>query len=241
MLNQFLRKEDDVIIHTGELLEFYIPSSFFETNIAKYEGSEINTLGLFYVREFKGDKALFTELLNLPSWISLFPDSTREEHITITGHEKDDKYTIASFYKNSPVMTSYMNQNSDNIENYLNLILAGKINHVPYDMMMKLWEKNLSINSLGLGVPASSQEIILSEMYAASDNPDITFCVAKNKNPKLNTLDYRSRNIRDICSRSSTFAALSFEDFDTMLASSLNMTKEEKEQNISPLEKVIKY
>jgi hypothetical protein len=241
ILKNYLRKVDDKFIHTGELLEAYIPMSFFEGNISKFIGSEIETVGLFYVREFVKGKPVMLELVNLPSTLTLFPAATRDEHIRITGYEKDDSYKVLSFYKDTPFMYSYITQNSDNIQLYLDLILAGKINHIPYGDMLSIWEKNLNMNKVNLGVPASSMEIIIGEMYTMSDNPDITYGVAKNKNPKLNELDYRSRNIREICSRSSTFAALTFEDFDTMLASSLDMNKSSKAQQISPLEASIKY
>lgn len=243
MLNQFLRKVDDKIIFTGDVLEFYIPMAYFDTNNARFEGSEVISLGVFPVRVFKdgSDKPLLTETLNLPSWITMFPSSTRTETIYITGYEKDPKYNVLTFYKNAPVTYSYVKQDSDMVQKYLDLILAGKLDNVPYSAMLRLWDKNLVMNGTGLDVPASSKEIVLSEMYTARDNPDITYGYAKNLNPKLNEFEYYSRNIRDICSRSSAFAALTFEDFDTMLASSLNMNKENKTQNISPLEKVIKY
>lgn len=241
MLKEFLRKENDVLIHTGELLEIYIPETFFENNIAQFSGSEIQTIGLLYVKEYKGDKLLFTEIMNLPSWITLFPSSIKTMDVNLTGNDTNTKYRVISFYKNSPVMPSYMTQNSDYVQSFVDMVLMGRIDNVPYSKLLNVWLKNLSINNIKLGVPASSLEIILSEIYTPMDNPDITYADAKNKNPKIGELEYRTRNIRDICSRSSTFAALTFEDFDTMVAASLNRNKEDKEQRTSPLEKVIKY
>lgn len=241
MLAQFLRKDNDMFVYTGDLLEIYIPMSYFDTNVAMLKGAEVNTLGLLWVRGFKGDKELFKELMNLPSWLTLFPASIRDMDISITGNERSTKYKVCSFYKNSPVMHTYMPKNSDYVQSYVDMILAGKIDNIPYSKLLNVWEKNTSINGVNLGVPASSLEIILSEMYTAKGNPDITYAEAKAKNPKLGDLEYDTRNIRDICSRSSTFAALAFEDFDTMLAASLNRNKEDKVERVSPLEKVIKY
>lgn len=243
LLNQFLKVVDDRIIFTGDMLEFYIPMTYFESNNAYFDGSEVVSLGVFWVRGFKdgSDKPLFTETLKLSSWITMFPSAVRVANVTITGFEKDPRCQVLTFYKNTPVMYSYIKQDSDNIQKFLDMILAGKIVNIPYQSLLALWDKNLQINGTGLDVPASSKEIVLSEMYSAKDDPDITYGYAKNLNPKLHDCEYNSRNIRDICSRSSTFAALAFEDFDTMLAASLNMNKEHKKQNISPLEKVIKY
>lgn len=241
MLEQFLKKDNDKFVYTGEMLDIFIPMSFFETNVAVFRGSEIDTLGLLWVRGYKGDKPIFTELMNLPSWLTLFPASIRDLDIDIIGSGRNTKYKVCSFYKNSPVMYTYMAKNSDYVQSYVDMILSGKIDYVPYSKLLSIWEKNLSINSVSLGVPASSLEIILGEMYTVEGDPDTTYAIGKSKNPKLGDFAYNTRNIRDICSRSSTFAALSFEDFDTMVSASLNRNRENKEQQISPLEKVIKY
>jgi hypothetical protein len=241
MLKEFLRKENDKIVCSGDLLEIYIPESYFDTNVARFIGAEIHTMGLLYTRGYKGDKLLFTELMNLPSEIVLSPGSIKNLDVNLTGYDADTKYRVISFYKNMPVMQAYCMKNSDYVQSFVNMVLAGKINNVPYSKLINVWLKNMSINGIGLGVPATSLEIILSELYTPIDNPDITYGVAKNNNPSLNDLAYKTRNIREICSRSSTFAALTFEDFDTMMAASLNRNRENKPQEESPLEKVIKY
>jgi len=241
MLAQFLRKDNDKFIYDGEMLDIFIPMSFFETKVAVFRGSEIDTLGLLWVRGYKADKPIFTELMNLPSWLTLFPASIRDMDINVTGHDKSTKYKVCTFYKGSPIMYTYLPKNSDYVQSFVDMVLNGKIDYVPYSKLLSIWQKNTAINSVSLGVPSSSLEIILGEMYTAKGDPDTTYAVAKAKNPKLGEFDYESRNIRDICSRSSTFAALSFEDFDTMIAASLNRNRENKEQQISPLEKTIKY
>lgn len=241
MLKEFLRKENDKIVCAGDMLEVYIPESYFETGVSNFIGAEIHTIGLLYTRGYKGDKVLFTELMNLPSEIVLSPGSIKNLDINITGYDADTKYRVISFYKNMPVMQAYCMQNSDHVQSFVNMVLGGKVDNVPYSKLINVWYKNLDINGIGLGVPATSLEIILSELYASADNPDITYGIAKNANPNLNELAYTTRNIREICSNSSTFAALTFEDFDTMLAASLNRNRENKPQEVSPLEKVIKY
>jgi hypothetical protein len=47
-------------------------------------------------------------------------------------------------------------------------------------------------------------------------------------------------SIRQICQYASTFTALWFEDFDAMVTTSLNRTRENKPEANSPLEKIIK-
>lgn len=241
MLKDVLAIKDDTFIHKGDMLEMYIPEKFFETGIATFVGSSIKlTIGLFPVRGYKGDKVIFTETLNIPSSFSITPSAIKKVDSDIRNNGME-KFRVAVFFKDAPVMPVYLERNSSNCEAFLNMVLLGKIVGVPYSKLMDIWLKNLSINGVGLNVPASIMEMILTQIYRSSDNPDITYAQAKNKNPELSEYAYTTANVRDICSKSSVFASLSFEDFDRMITSSLNMTKEEKDQQTSPLEKIIKY
>ena len=53
-------------------------------------------------------------------------------------------------------------------------------------------------------------------------------------------LDYLPSNVREICARNSTFAALTFEDFDAMLTASVNINNYKRAETVSPIEKIIK-
>ena len=53
--------------------------------------------------------------------------------------------------------------------------------------------------------------------------------------------DYATSNMREICAQNSTFAAITYEDMDSMLITSLNRSKLKKAQVESPLERIIKY
>ena len=60
------------------------------------------------------------------------------------------------------------------------------------------------------------------------------------KDDNVSDYDYKMASIRQICQYSSTFTALTFEDFDSMVTTSLNRTAEHKSEQESPLEKIIK-
>ena len=242
MLKDVLKIVDDTFVHTGEVLEMYIPEKFFDTGIAAFSGSKLElTLGVFPVRGLKNDKVIFKETLNIPSKFYITPSALKKTDADLFGNGEMIKYRVAVFFKDSPVMPIYLERNSTNSETFLNMMLLGKIEGVPYSKLLDIWFKNLDINKVGLNVPASVMEMIITQIYRYKGNSDLTFADAKNKNPNISDFDYVTVNIRDICSKSSVFASLSFEDFDRMIAASLNMSKSDKPQKISPLEKVIKY
>ena len=96
------------------------------------------------------------------------------------------------------------------------------------------------MNHVNFGVPSVILELILSVAYRDKKDPTKRFAVALAKNPNLTDYDYKMASIRQICQYTSTFTALTFEDFDSMLTTSLNRTRLHKQEVDSPLEQIIK-
>ena len=84
------------------------------------------------------------------------------------------------------------------------------------------------------------EELILSVVYRDKNNPALKFCTNASKDLSITEYDYLTASIRQICQYASTFTALWFEDFDSMVTTSLNRTSENKSEMESPLEKIIK-
>lgn len=242
MLSNFLRYDKDDIIYTGEKLEILIPTDWIDNGLATIIGNSIKVLGLLNCRGYDSkDKVLFNEMINLPSTIVIYPDNMEERTEDIGNDQGPTKYNICTFYKNSKVMSKFITQDSDNVQSFLDMMMRAKIVGVPYNTLLDIWLKNLEINKVNLGVPNAILELIISEIYRDADDLSHNYAYAKNKNPKIRETYYIPANERQLCAKNSTFAALSFEDVDSMITYSLNMNTQQKKQKISPIEKVIKY
>lgn len=243
MLSNFLRDDGENIIFTGHYMEIYVPETYFATKLAVIEGSLIKVFGLLECAVFdSNDKKLLQETLNLPTTIVLhFNDmyTTKLNLYPKVENSEPVSYRVLKFYRNNILMSNIVQKDSTNVEQFVNLMCDGKIKGIPYNKILAVWQKNLDLNGVNLGVPSSILEIIISEIYRNNKNPNEKFSKYANKNPK-DVYNYRASNIREICSRNSTFSALTFEDFDMMLTSSLNMSKYDKKQVDSPIEQVIK-
>lgn len=243
MINNFLKDDGENIVFIGHYMEIYIPESYFTTKLAEIEGALVKTFGLLpCIIKDKNDKIIVRETLNIPTTIILhFNDiyTTKTNPYTFEGSEPDT-YRVLKFYKNDVIMLNTVQKNSTNAELFMNQMCSGKIKNVSYDKILDIWQKNLELNGINLGVPSSILEIIIAEIYRNPKNPNEKFSKYINASPKAPRSNYRSSNIREICSRNSTFAAITFEDFDTMMTASLNMNKYDKKQVESPIEKVIK-
>jgi hypothetical protein len=177
--------------------------------------------------------------LNLPTTIILHFSDIYKATVNLYDDEPIS-YRVLKYYNNDIVMSNVVQKDSTNAEVFFGLMSSGKIKNIPYDKLLQIWQKNLDLNGVNLGVPSSILELIMAEIYRNPKNPNEKFSKFINNNPNASKTDYRASNIREICSRNSTFTALTFEDFDTMMTASLNMNKYNKKQVESPIEKVIK-
>lgn len=244
MLSNFLKDDGENIVFTGHYMEIYVPESYFKTKLAIIEGSLLRTFGLLPCAVFDNkDKKLFQEFLNLPTMITLHFNDIYTNKLNLYPSRENSEietYRILKFFKNDIIMSNVVQRDSSNAELFVNEMCSGRIRGIPYHKILEVWQKNLELNDTKLGVPSSILEIIISEIYRNPKNPNEKFAKYVQANPKQDDSYYRASNIREICSRNSTFAAITFEDFDMMLTASLNMNKYDKKQVESPIEKVIK-
>jgi hypothetical protein len=111
---------------------------------------------------------------------------------------------------------------------------------VPYEKSLQIWQKNQELNSANLGVPSVIEELILSVMYRDKNDPGTKFSHVIGKDVNVSQYDYVMNNIRQICQYTSTFTALTFEDIDSMITTSLNRTRTNGHEAYSPIESLIK-
>jgi hypothetical protein len=119
--------------------------------------------------------------------------------------------------------------------------MARKVdNNIPYPLLSKIFTKNSTDNGVDLGVPIQIIDLIIYKVCRDKKDVSRPFGQIIGKNPKVSPIAYQFANMRDICGADSVFAALTFEDMNTMLDSSLNMTMNGDSQNLSPTEQIIK-
>jgi len=242
MLKDFIKNDGENLIFTGNYLEFYIPSFYFESKFAENYGSAINVFGLFNVRMFddKGS-ALQLETFNMPSMIYIYPTEVEKRDIQLIDDSEIESYYVAKFYRGSMIMNNSIAQDANNVELFIDFLFRGKIpKTIPYSSILSIWQKNLSINGVEIEVTSTILEIIIAEIYRDKNKPEQTFAKVIGKNPSVSQYAYKAANIREICTRNSTFAAITFEDLDSMFTASLNINKYNKQETESPVEKIIK-
>lgn len=226
-------------------LELYLPVYYLEHKLAYQEGNIMNSFGLMsykYYQKFDSKEPTKIGTIGIPSMTVFFPSNIIQNITTkITPDSPENTYYVLEFTKGDKITSMFVRKDADNIVTYMNLLLAGKIEgSIPYTEIDQLFIKTMTMNGADLGVPGTVIELIVAQLCRDGKDKGQPFSKTIGKNPNVPPRSYRTSNIRSICASNSVFAALSFEDMNAMLDSSINMTAKEKEQNISPIENIIK-
>lgn len=239
----------DGIIYLDEgKLEVYTPQAYIGS-VASINGDTASTLGSavykFY-KDPKDKKPTKVGVMNIPSIITFYPtyiESNVKDTIWdgVYNDLNENEYTVLAFEPGSKLMNQYSIKHLNNVVSFFDLLIERKIdNNIPYNMLSKIFMKNCTMNGVNLGCPISIIDLIIYKLCRSKKDVNKPFAHVIGKDPKVSQVAYQFVNIRDICSADSVFAALAFEDMNSMLDSSLNMTLKEQEQNVSPIEQIIK-
>lgn len=230
-------------------LELYTPSSYLE-RINTIDGGVFNLLGLcpykFYAKA-NDKKPTKVGILNVPSMINTYPvdiEMNVEDAIWtgIYDYSNMNNYTVLHFDAGRPFTDKNGIKKLDNVNLFMELMLGSKLdNNIPYPYLSQAWIKNMFMNDNDLGVPSTTVDLVIYELCRSIKDASKPFGAVYGKDPTISPVAYRFANIREVCATNSVFTAIAFEDMNSMLDASLNMTQKEKDQKISPVEQVIKF
>lgn len=246
MADNIFTSDDSSIYLNIPYCEFYIPMFYFDGTTKKFaddEGSIINVLGIFSVGIFKnGAGSKMTELrtMNLPTQITInvYDSEVREVELE-NGQLTQCK--VIKYLKGSKVMPSFIIKDDAYAKKFLQYLTKGDLpKTLPYSKLLSIWIKNQQLTSVNYGVGSYMLELVLAAMYRNPNKLSEKFAkIASNEG--VSDYDYATASIRQICQYNSTFSALTFEDMDSMITSSLNRSREKVKEGISPVEQIIKF
>lgn len=247
---EFVVTDNTIDLKSGRL-ELYTPQHYIDnsSNAIRIAGDTVSTLGLlpykFYAKE-TDKKPTKVGIFNNPSVVTFYPVNISQNVFDgiwdgIYDYSNRNEYAVMTFTAGRKIMNKHIVKNLNNVVLFTDYLLAGKLdNNIPYNMLSAAWVKNMVTNNVNLEVPGSVIGLIIRQLCRDVKNRDRVFADVIGKDPKVSPVAYAFANIRTICAATSVFTALAFEDMNSMLDSSLNMTSKEKEQIISPVEQVLK-
>lgn len=241
-MGSIFKENDGQICLNVPYCEFYIPMYYFDPSnkFAQDFIDRISILGIFNVGVFDNGKLKEIKTFNLPTFIEINVYQKEEREVVLTDGQPV-KCLVCKYYKDNAICNSSIIEDSDNVSAYLNMIISGSLpKTIPYNKSLEIWRKCLELNNVGFGVSSTILELILSVVYRDKDNAEQKFCKKYGSDLSVSDFDYGLASIRQICQYASTFTALTYEDIDTMITTSINRQREGKEEAETPIEKIIK-
>ena len=240
--NTHFKSDENYIYLEDKYMEFYIPMYYFDEKkkFALEFNDHISVFGLFTVGIFNGTSFKEFRSMNNPYMIHVYTYDTEIRDIDLPG-EGITSCKVLKFYQGNKIMNNAIIIDSDNAVQFLKVLNGGKIPHsIPYSKIHQVWKKNQEMSGVDFGVRNEVEEMIISVCYRNRNNMAQKFCKSYGSDLSVSDFDYTTANIRQICQYAATFTALTFEDLDSMVTTSLNRTREKTEEAFTPVEDIIK-
>lgn len=244
MTYKFLEKRGNEVFFTGYKLEIFLPTLYFDEEIAIENGMSISTLGIFVFKYYdkessKGEYFQF----NLAETIEFTFSDQRTEELAINKDIPLDKYKIFTLYKEDIFIKSVkLAKNFKNTESFVNLHNKAKIpSTVKYEDIIKLYMENMFSNNANLKVPSAILEMNIGELARDKNDINIPFRKVIGANKNVSQLDYIQVSIKSLAMINSTFTAITSEDINQAIQSAITKSRTNGLELETPIEKTIKY
>jgi hypothetical protein len=248
MKYNFLKKVENSIFFDGEYMEIYLPKDYFKKGIAEYHGDKIETLGIFNFIIYSQPKEAKSKgdihVLKLPMPIKFEFSSFYDVTTKLKPDLEKEEYRVFELSKGSLFIDSIIKEQSpDNSKKFIYLLHGGKLpKELKYSDIISLYLESIGLNKVKLNNPSVIFELIIAELCRYDKDIEIPFRMVIGKdNAKASEYDYSNIRLNKLPSINSTFNAMTFEDIDQAIITSIKKTRNNENENPSPVEKIIKY
>lgn len=240
-LSKFIRKEKNgsVTIICDEAI-VYIPENYFDTKAATWTGEGCSTLGILVIEFVVGEgkpKAFSLDIplnVNIPS----FRDKTKISKDF--GNGKLD-YVGLHLAKNDKLTNSSRHiQTLDSIIDFLNLFNNGKLpTSINYSELPQILKDSIQMNGMSTGVSSNMIEVMTAELSRLEKDETYPFRIQAGRTGAEK--GYSFIGVKQLAEKTSVFSAVSFENINKAIRTSVERTRDKTEQYESPIEEIMYY
>ena len=239
---KFFKRDGNTVKFTGVYMEVYLPKVYFDQEISILLANRVETLGIFNFKLFNNLEGTNGSLhtYKFASSFITYPAEIEYKKIEMMGNE--DEYTVLKYYNNDIFIENVMITMLDkNASRFMKLITSGKLPiTIPYNDIINLVLNNFEINDFNPNVPSIIIEEIIMELNRDPDDLTKPFRY-KASNPKQDMYKAKRVDIKSIPQVSTSFTAVTFENFDYSVVTAINKTMQNVKEVESPVEKTIKF
>lgn len=228
-------------------MEIYIPKTNFEKGMSSFVGEYLETLGIFnfivYTEGKESKEKGELHALKLAFKIKIGYSSFFSTKAKLSDDLDEDSYMVFTLNRGDIfVLNTAQEKSSTNTKDVVSLIHGGNLpKSTPYGDVLSSYVDAMNLNGVNLNSQMCIFEFIIAELCRYKNDLNIPFRMIIGKDPTTSEFDYTSINLKRLPSLNSTFGALTFEDINQSIISSLKKNKNGEEEKESPVEKVMKY
>lgn len=235
--------EDRMVVLKQGRLDVFVYEKYLGglTNIS---GNVVHSIGLLpymWFAKWDDTKPTKTGTIKFPANVTFYPtDVESNKTVKIYPESDDKKYTVLSFFEKDKCWSPLLIKSMDAPMDFTQALLAAKLDtNIPYNILSPYWQLIGDKNGFDLGVPGPTMDVVIRQICRYKKDRSMLYSKALEKYPNLGQVSYQFMSSRDLCAVSGVFPAISFEDINAMIDSSINISKSGKEQNHSPVEDII--
>lgn len=232
----FFKQDGNKVIFTGDgELIYYVPATYFDSNLAITIGEVIKIMGIFSYGLFdKNGKKIKIEKFKCPTFFQCKPSEiTKEPSYTLIGTTEPKDYRFLHF-KNGDELICNVNipKNVDNVERFVKMLIGAKLpENIPYNEIYEYIVLNAELNGFNYKVSNQIMGVLISELCRDPNNLSKPFRLSGSNN----MLNYKAISIKKVPKYTSPYTAITSENADEAIAAAIT----NKGNGDSPLEKVM--
>lgn len=226
------RVEKDTAYVDAFAVEVYLPYDYLEKayrgfNYYEVAGTKVRYFAVGNMRFFESEKEMEspqkvrTQVLGIPMIVTAIPSEIDTREIILSPGSKPRKSIVLTFYRND-IFIENMNclQSSNNVMILLNRIESGRLDHILPDEAAQMMADVQVMNKAKLRIPSEEEEMLIAERYRDPNN--------RMKKARMHEGDVASPddlvslNMRQEAQTATTYQAITHEDINTSLISSVN-------------------
>lgn len=244
MVPAYVTEKNRSVYYTGkgEFL-LYIPEKYFDRDFAVANGEFINTMGilLYSVKETENsDPSKHLKPLKLPTIFTTKPGKIEKvKKLKLLNLDEED-YRVLHYTNNNEdkiIVSTDLPQDIENVEDFYRMFVkTGNIpNYIPYNEIQDYFYESMRLNGGNYNTNWQLFGMLISEICRDKNDYSIPYYMS-SAYKKGDMYSYKSIAIKDVPKYISPFSAITSENWNEAIISSINMD----DTNIyTPMEKIM--
>lgn len=231
-------------------MEVYLPSDYMGkayrgNSYYSLIGNKVRFFGVGNIRFFSSQKEMDSPTsvksytLGYPMMITSEPSDIDTRDVQFVKNGVIRKCIVLTFYKNDIFVDNTNTiSNTDNVMIYMTRIESGKLDHIKPEEAIVIFRDMQAYNGLSLRIPEEAEEIFVAERYRDPNNHS-----RKIRFADQSKVDYDrevSLNLRQEAMKTSTYQAITHEDINTSLITSINRYESGEIDEPLPMERIVR-